>query len=86
MVKELPGLKVPVPLVAHVPPVATVTEPLNAMDVVLAQTVRSTPASDVGPGIIDTLTVLVTGLHPPLLVEVTVKVTVPALISAALGM
>ncbi len=80
------GLNVPVPELDHEPPVAIVTLPVKATVALLAQTLISLPAFAVGPGVIVTTIVFVTGLHPPLLVEVKVSVTVPAEISAALGM
>jgi hypothetical protein len=79
------GEKVPVPEDDHTPPEATVKEPVNATDALFAQTVWLLPALAVGPGVMVRFITLVTGLQPPLFAEVSVKVTRPAEISAALG-
>ena len=79
------GVNVPVPLLDQYPPEAIETDPLKAILGVLAQTVMSVPASAVGAGVIETFITLDTELHPPLLVEVTVKVTDPVEMSVPLG-
>ena len=79
------GTNVPVPDDVHVPPVAIVTDPLNDTVALLAQTVWFAPALAVGAGVIKTLIVVDTGTQPPLLVDVRVSVTTPAIISAPLG-
>lgn len=81
----LDGTKLPVPDEDQIPPVAMVTLPLNETVALLAQTVWLVPALEVGAGVICTFKVVVTGEHPPLLVDVSVRFTDPASISADPG-
>ena len=78
------GLKVPwAPL--QVPPVATVTAPLRAMLALLAQSTPPVPASAVGMAVKVMSTSSVTAWQAPLPMVVSVRVSVPAAISAAVG-
>ena len=64
--------------------VPEVTDPLNVMDIVPAQTVWFGPASTTGAGVIVIIMVSVIGVQPA--VEVRTIVTVPFAVSAELGM
>jgi hypothetical protein len=79
------GTNVPVPEVDQIPPLAIVTDPFNVSVALLAQTVTLEPALAVGAGVILTVIVVLTAVQPPLLVDVRVRVTAPAVISALLG-
>ncbi len=72
------------PLVDHTPPVAIVTPPFRFTIALLAQTLISAPAVTTGASVIVTIIWSVTARHPPLFVEVSVSVTVPAAVSAGL--
>ena len=81
------GLKLPVPLVVHLPveedPPIT---PFMASVGLLAQTdILVAAILDVGTGVIDTVIISFTAAQIPFAVEVKVNVVVPALISEALG-
>src|ERR1051325_7473285 len=78
------GVNVPAPP-DHVPPEATVTEPASVTVALLEHTVWSAPALAVGAVVIVITITSFTPVHPPLFVEVSVSVLVPAVISAALG-
>lgn len=80
------GVKTPVPVVDHCPPVAMVTDPLSVNTALLEQTPTSGPAFTTGASVMVIINWSVTARHPPLLVEVSVSVTLPAAVSAALGM
>lgn len=76
----------PVPLVDHIPPVATEEMvPLRLTTALFEHTLMSAPAVTTGASVIVITNWSVTARHPPLLVEVNVSVTVPAAVSAALG-
>lgn len=79
------GENVPVPEVDHIPPVAIVNEPLSVTTALLEHTDTLLPASAVGACVKVTVIRLITGPHAPLLVDVSVKVTLPAAVSAELG-
>ena len=79
-----PGLKLPVPPV-HCQAVATVPVPFKVTSGLLAQTVWSAPASTVGAGVKVTVILSVTGLQDPFPVVVKYSFSVPAAISAAVG-
>ena len=78
------GLKVPVPPL-QLPPVATCTLPFRATVPLFAHTVTSGPALAVGASVKVSSTWSVAALHRPLPVVVRVSVTLPAAISAAVG-
>jgi hypothetical protein len=78
-------VKVPLPLVDQVPEFVTVTVPLKDAFGDDLQITWSTPAFTVGALVILTVITEVTARHCPLPVVLNVNVTVPALISAALG-
>jgi hypothetical protein len=80
------GLNAPLPLVDHCPPVAIVTFPFRLTFELFPQTVMSAPAVTTGASVRLITSWSVTALHPPLFVDVSVSVTVPAAVSAALGM
>lgn len=82
--KLLALAKVPVPLLVHVPPVATVTEPFKVVTALLAQTLWLAPALAVGAGVMVMVMVLVTGLQPAL-EALKVSTTEPVLISLGPG-
>ncbi len=76
------GLKVPAPPV-HIPVVEPpVTLPDRLMSGLLAQTVSSGPASTIGPGTIVITIVSDSGRQFPFPVDVSIRVTYPARISA----
>jgi hypothetical protein len=79
------GVKLPVPELPHMPPLATVTEPLSDTFGLFAQIVWLAPANAVGPGLMLTCSVALCAAQPPLFVEVSVKVATPAVICEALG-
>ena len=79
------GEKVPLPDVDQEPPDATVTLPLKVTFALLAQTVWSVPAFAVGDVVIVITIASETAVHVPFPVVVSVRVTVPAILSAALG-
>jgi hypothetical protein len=79
------GEKVPLPEEDHIPPEAVVKLPLNVIAALLAQTVWSGPALAVGASVIVTVIWSATARHPPLLVVISVSVTVPFPVSAVLG-
>ena len=79
------GLKAPVPPV-HIPvDDPPVIEPFKVTSGLLAQTDWFTPALTIGAGVMVIVILSLTGLQFPLPVVVSVKVTVPAVISAAEG-
>ena len=78
-----PGLYVPLPP-DHIPPVAPITDPLSVTEGLFAQDVWSTPAFTVGAAVIVIVITSLTELQFPFPVVVSVKVTVPAVISKAL--
>jgi len=69
----------------HIPPVAPVIDPLSVTGVLFTQDVWSTPAFTTGAAVIVIIITSLTGLHVPFPVVVSVNVTVPAVISAAVG-
>ena len=72
------------PLVLHCPvEVPPVTDPLRTWEAADAQTLASAPAFTIGGAEIVSVMALETGVHPLVLVNVSVRV--PAAISAALG-
>ena len=79
------GENVPVPEVDHIPPLATVTAPFRLTVALLAQTVTLLPASAVGAWLNVMVMLLDTGAQAPLFLEVRVRVTLPAVVSALLG-
>jgi uncharacterized protein with FMN-binding domain len=79
------GVKIPVPEVVQVPPLATVTIPFNETAEASAQIVLSGPLLTCGAGVIVITVKSETDEHPPLLVDVNVKLTLPDAISAAEG-
>ena len=81
---ELSGLNVPEPP-DQIPPVAIVTEPFNNAVGAEAQTVWLIPAFAVGDVVIVTTIASETAVHVPFPVVVSVRVTAPAVLSAALG-
>ena len=78
------GLKEPLPPL-HRPPVAPLTVPASWALGWLAQLVSAGPASASGAGVMVMTTWSLTGLLLPLPTDVRVRVTLPAAISAALG-
>lgn len=81
----LDGVKIPVPLLLHVPVVAPpATTPLSVTAALFPHTVTSLPAEAVPAGRIEMVMVSLTALHEPLPVEVSVMITLPAVESAAL--
>src|SRR5688572_22158803 len=78
------GSKVPAPPL-QIPPVAMVKEPFRLAAPLLAQSVWSLPALAVGAAVIVKVTSSLTALQVPLPTVVSVRVTVPAVRSAALG-
>ena len=64
---------------------ATVNEPFSTASALLAQRVWSAPAFAVGACVMVQVTWSFTALQVPLPAEVSVNVTLPAVISAALG-
>jgi hypothetical protein len=78
------GLKEPLPPL-QTPPVATVNEPFSVATGLLVQSDWSGPAFAVGAGVMLYVTSSLTALQLPLPAEVSVSVTVPAVISAAVG-
>ena len=81
---EALGLKVPMPPL-QVAPVATLKLPASVATALFEQRLWSTPAFTVGAGVIRYVTWSFTALQRPLPVVVKVRVTVPAVRSAALG-
>jgi hypothetical protein len=79
------GEKIPVPNVVQPPPVETVNEPLRVTVALLEHTVWFTPAFAIGEEVNDTSMVSVTGLHVPLLAEVSTNNTLPPETSEVLG-
>ena len=79
------GANVPVPEADHTAPVATVNEPLRVTTALFAHTVWLGPGLAVGAGVMVMVIWLVTERHPPLFVVVSVSRTLPAELSAALG-
>jgi hypothetical protein len=67
------------------PPVAPITDPFNAITELFVQTVPFEPALTTGADVMVITLLLGTALQLPLPVELSVSVTVPAAISAALG-
>lgn len=80
------GEKLPLPEVVQTTPAATVNTAFRFTFALFPQTVTSGPALTVGAGVIVITIWSVAGGHPPLLVEVSVSVTVPAAMSAGLGL
>ena len=78
------GAYVPAPPL-QAPPVAPVTDPANVMVEAFAHTVPFGPAFTTGAGVMLIVRLLDTGRHVPLPVLVSVKVSVPEAISAAVG-
>ena len=78
-----PGEKLPLPNVDQIPVLLPpLTEPLRVTVLVVAQTKRSVPAFTIGNG---TNVIVITSAVGKQLFGVSVKVTIPALMSAALG-
>ena len=69
----------------HTAPVDTVNEPFSTGVGVVGAEVWSAPAFAVGAGVMVRVTWSLTALQVPLPAEVKVSVTLPAVISAALG-
>ena len=69
----------------HCPPAAKFTKPLRFTVALLPHTVWLLPALDIGAGAYVMITWSDTGKHVPLPDDVKVRVTLPLLISAALG-
>ncbi len=80
----LSGVNTPVPP-DHTAPVATVYEPFSVVTALFLHLVWSTPAFTVGDGVIVINISSLTAEQFPLPVVVSVKVTLPALISPAEG-
>src|SRR5690606_35697466 len=80
----LPGLYRPLPPL-HCTPVAPVTVAFSTASALLAQRVWSAPAFTVGAGMMVKVTWSVSARQSPLPAVVRVSVTLPAAISAALG-
>ena len=81
----LSGLKVPCPLVVHIPPVAPVIFPSKPISALLPQTDLSEPALAVGAVVNVIFKLLDTGAQLTFLVEVSVKVMLDSVLSVALG-
>ena len=81
----LSGEKVPLPDEDQEPPVAIVTLPFSKTFALFAQTVWSEPALAVGDAVMVTPMASETAVQVPLPVVARVRVTVPAVLSAALG-
>lgn len=79
------GANVPVPVLDQLMPLATANVPFSETTGLLAQTVASNPASTVGASVMVTIIWSFIDAHAPLFDEVNVNVTVPAAVSAALG-
>src|SRR5690606_41479498 len=78
------GSKVPFPPL-HTPPVATVKAPAKVVTGLFAQSERSAPAFAVGAGVMVHVTWSLTAEQRPLPTVARVRVTLPAVRSAALG-
>ena len=78
------GVKDPAPPL-QTPPVATVTAPFRLTVGLFTHSETSAPAFDEGDGVKLRVTLLLTALHKPLPVVVSVKVTLPLATSAAVG-
>ncbi len=78
------GAYVPAPPL-QAPPVAPVTLPFRASAALLAQTDTGAPAFTIAAGVKLITMLSVTALHEPLPVVVSVSVTLPLAISAAVG-
>ena len=78
------GVNVPLPLVVHVPLDVDET-PFKITTALLAQTVWLTPAAIAGGLEYTMVTVSETGLQLPLFSEVSINCTLPAVVSAVLG-
>jgi hypothetical protein len=80
------GVKVPVPVVVQVPPVAPpVMLPFRLIVALFAQTDWLLPALAPGASVIVTVSEETAAGHEPLLVDVSVNTTLPAAVSALLG-
>jgi hypothetical protein len=79
------GLKVPVPELDHIAPLAIVNEPFNTTFALLEHTEAFDPAFAVGAWVKLTTNWSDTGLHVPLFVLANVSVTLPVVVSALLG-
>jgi hypothetical protein len=79
------GAKVPVPLDVQIPALVVET-PFRFIVALFAHTTWSLPAFTASVLTYTSCMVAVTGLHPPLLVDVSVSVTLPAVVSAVDGM
>ena len=77
------GSKLPAPL--HTAPVAMLKLPFRVTAALLPQTTRSRPAFTVGAAVMVQVTWSLTALQVPLPTELKVKVAVPAVRSAAVG-
>ena len=78
------GVKLPRPPL-HTPPVAPLTLPFKGMLALFAQKEAAAPAFTTGAAVKFKVTLLLTALHVPLPVVVSVRVTLPFAISAAVG-
>src|SRR5690606_35293936 len=78
------GSNVPLPPL-HTPPVATVKAPAKVVTGLFAQSTRSAQALAVGAGVIVQVNWSLTALQRPLPAVVSVRVTVPAARSEAVG-
>src|SRR5689334_3431842 len=76
------GVKFPEPEVLHNPPVALNTEPFNVTPVT-SEHILAPPVLTIGAGVMVVTIESFTALHVPLPVDVTTKVTVPAVVSPA---
>ena len=76
---------VPSPSVDQLRPVETVTCPFRVTTLLFEQTVWSAPAFTEGASVMVSTIESLAARQPPLLVEVSISVTVPAAVSAALG-
>ena len=84
-VKLVPFVKAPLPLVVHNTLEEFVAVAVETINVFPSQIISSNPASTVGKGVIVNIIFDETLLHGAKATLVKVKVTVPAAISAALG-
>ena len=81
----LVGVNVPVPLVLHIPPVATKILPDKITFELLEQIVWSGPAFTTGPGVTVMINVSTAATHPPLFVEVRIIIIGVFNVSPLLG-
>ena len=77
-------MNVPAPPL-QIPPVAPITDPFKVITELFVQTLPFAPALTKGAGVNVISLLLATGLHVPLPVLVNVSVSVPAAISAVVG-